>query len=226
MSVKIKDSHKIQLADGEEPHDQQLSIFVDENTKDLVLLDSVLNEADMIARNPVSGKIDLKNDLGGKSIKELLDDIPDTIEDVFTDPGGEGIESFSDANMDRIGVNDSKWLRNKELLIWKSAVLAQIKAKLTAIEMFKRDYMDLNKMTSEEEKAIIAERARQLSAELLDMALNEIKTANDAISDSKKEAVAKTKKYIGRFIVTDKEAIEKGGLTKEEMDTLFVGGDE
>jgi len=229
MAVRIKDSDRIELAKGEEPHDQQLSIFVDENLKGPILLDSVLNEEDMISRCPVDGTIDFTNELGGDSIKALLEDLPDVTEDIEIDPNGEGVETYGKAYSDRFAVSDAKWLKNKkslEMLIWKSAILAQIKAKLNAIDYFKSSAIDLNKIVSEEEKAMVAERARELSKDLIDLALAELQNKNTEAINARKESRKKTEDYLDRFCVTDKEAIEKGGLTKTEVKGLFKGGDE
>jgi hypothetical protein len=120
-------------------------------------------------------------------------------------------------------VADAKWIDDSRELIWKSALLAQLQAKHNAMTHFLNDPSVANfaKKMSEEDKKLVAQRARQLAAELQDTALNEITGAVGDASAKLKESVMKTKERFLRYVVTQEDAIKQGGLTEAEVNELF-----
>ncbi|UCF05190.1 MAG: hypothetical protein JSV33_14930 [bacterium] len=207
--------------------DQNINVGVDEGMSDMVLLDSVKDENDIFARCPVTGSLDFSKQLGKDTIKALLEKLTDYTGNVFLNPTGEGFIALSEAIADRFSVDDSKWIDDPKELIWRSALLAQLQAKLNAVTHFVKDpaALDFVGSMSDEEKKIVAQRARQLSAELQDEALNEIDSKTDEDNARLRQAVENTKDRFMRYTVTTEDAIQEGGLTEGDVNELFQGGE-
>lgn len=207
--------------------DQNINIGVDEGLGDMVLLDSVKDENDIFARCPVTGSLDFAKQLGKDTMKALLEKLTDYTGNVFLNPTGEGFIALSEAIADRFSVDNAKWIDDPKELIWRSALLAQLQAKLNAVTHFVKDpaALDFGGSMSDEDKKIVAQRARQLAAELQDEALNKIDGGTDGDYKSLRQAVENTKDRFMRYTVTTDDAIQEGGLTEGDVNELFQGGE-
>ena len=207
--------------------DQNINIGVDEGMSDVVLLDSVKDENDIFARCPITGSLDFGKEFGKETIKALLDKLAEYTGNVVLNPTGEGFMALSEAVADRFSVDDSKWMDDPKELIWRSALLAQLQAKLNAVTHFVKDpaALDFGGSMSEEDKKNVAQRARQLAAELQDEALNEIDGKTDEAKARLRQSVENTKDRFMRYTVTTDDAIQEGGLTEGDVDELFQGGE-
>lgn len=227
IGAHITPSEPVKKLASEGPLDQMMGLHVDENMTDPVFLDSVLNENDLFARCPVLGALDFDTKVGGKSLKEILGEEGYVIEDLFLNPSGEGLQRFAEVAQDRYGVTDAKWMDDPGQLIWKTPLLAQLQAKYNAITHFLNDpsAVDFQGAMTDEERAVVAQRARELAARLKDDALNEIDSAADDAKAALKESVSKTRERFMTYVVTRQEAKDAGGLTEEEVNSLFQGGE-
>jgi uncharacterized protein YjbJ (UPF0337 family) len=200
--------------------DQNINIGVDEEMSDMVFLDSVKDENDVFARCPVTGMIDFNKQLGKDTMKALLEKLSEYTGNVFLNPTGEGFNALSEVVTDRFTVDDAKWVDDPKELIWRSALLAQLQAKLNAVTHFVKDpaALDFAGSMTDEDKKIVAQRARQLAAELQDEALNEIDGKTDDAAARLRQAVENTKDRFMRYI-------EEGGLTESDVNELFQGGE-
>jgi hypothetical protein len=104
--------------------------------------------------------------------------------------------------------------------------MAQLQAKLNAMTHFMNDpsAVDFQGSMSDEEKRIVAQRARELAASLQDEALNQINSEAESAAARLRETVAATKERFMEYTVTSSDAIQAGGLTEGEVDELFKGG--
>lgn len=206
--------------------DQNINIGVDDGMSDMVLLDSVKDENDIFSRCPVSGSLDFAKQLGNDTIKALLEKLAEYTDNVFLNPTGEGFNALSEVVADRFAVDDAKWMDDPKELIWRSALLAQLQAKLNAATHFVKDpsALDFGGSMSDEDKKIVAQRARQLAAELQDEALNEIDGKTEEANTRLRQAVENTKDRFMRYTVTTDDAIQEGGLTEGDVNELFQGG--
>ena len=206
--------------------DQNVNIGVDDGMSDMVLLDSVKDENDIFSRCPVSGSLDFAKQLGNDTIKALLEKLAEYTGNVFLNPTGEGFNALSEVVADRFTVDDAKWMDDPKELIWRSALLAQLQAKLNAVTHFVKDpsALDFGGSMSDEDKKIVAQRARQLAAELQDEALNEIDGKTEEATTRLQRAVENTKDRFMRYTVTTDDAIQEGGLTESDVNELFQGG--
>lgn len=227
VGAHIKPSEPVKKLASEGPLDQMMGIHVDNNMTDPVFLQSVLNENDLFKRCPVLGNIDFDKKIGGKSLKDILEAEDYVKEDIFLNPSGEGLQKFAEVVQDRYGVTDAKWLEDPEQLIWKTPLLAQLQAKYNAITHFLNDpgAVDFEGAMNDEEKKAVAQRARELAARLKDQALNEIDSEADSAKQALGESVAATKQRFRSYVVSREAAKEAGGLTDEEVDELFQGGE-
>ena len=227
IGARIKPSEPVKKLASEGALDQMLGVHVDDNLSDPVYLDSLLNENDLFARCPVLGAVDFDKKTGGKSLKELLPAGDYAAEDVFLNPTGEGFQAFSEVAQDRYGVTDAKWIDDPEELIWSTPLMAQLQAKYNAITHFINDpgAVDFLGEMSDDEKAMVAQRARELAARLRDDALNEIDSKADEAKASLKDSVEMSKARFKKYVVSTPEAKDAGGLTEEEVDSLFQGGE-
>lgn len=227
MGAHIKPSEPVKKLASEGPLDQMMGIHVDEHMTDPVFLQSVVNENDLFKRCPVLGNIDFDKKVGGKSLKELLGSEGYITDNLFLNPSGEGLQKFDEVVQDRFGVSDAKWMDDPEELIWKSPLLAQLQAKYNAITHFLNDpgAVDFEGAMSDEDKTIVAQRARELAARLKDQALNEIDQTADEAANNMRDSVSQTKQRFGSYVVTREEAKAEGGLTEEEVADLFQGGE-
>jgi len=207
--------------------DQNVNIGVDDGMSDMVLLDSVKDENDIFSRCPVSGSLDFAKQLGGDTIKALLEKLAEYTGNVFLNPTGEGFNALSEVVADRFTVDDAKWMDDPKELIWRSALLAQLQAKLNAVTHFVKDpsALDFGGSMSDEDKKIVTQRARQLAAELQDEALNEIDGKTEEAVGRLRRAVENTKDRFMRYTVTTDDAIQEGGLTESDVNELFQGGE-
>ena len=207
--------------------DQNVNIGVDDGMSDMVLLDSVKDENDIFSRCPVSGSLDFAKQLGNDTIKALLEKLAEYTDNVFLNPTGEGFNALSEVVADRFTVDDAKWMDDPKELIWRSALLAQLQAKLNAVTHFVKDpsALDFGGSMSDEDKKIVAQRARQLAAELQDEALNEIDGKTEEATTRLQRAVENTKDRFMRYTVTTDDAIQEGGLTESDVNELFQGGE-
>ena len=206
--------------------DQNINIGVDDGMSDMVLLDSVKDENDIFSRCPVSGSLDFAKQLGNDTIKALLEKLAEYTDNVFLNPTGEGFNALSEVVADRFTVDDAKWMDDPKELIWRSALLAQLQAKLNAVTHFVKDpsALDFGGSMSDEDKKIVTQRARQLAAELQDEALNEIDGKTEEAVGRLRRAVENTKDRFMRYTVTTDDAIQEGGLTESDVNELFQGG--
>lgn len=227
IGAHIKPSEPVTKLASEGPLDQMMGIHVDDNMTDPVFLMSVLNENDLFQRCPSLGNVDFDKKVGGKSLKDLLGDEGYVTDNLFLNPSGEGLQKFDEVVQDRYGVTDAKWMDDPEELIWKTPLLAQLQAKYNAITHFLNDpgAVDFEGVMSDEEKAVVAQRARELAARLKDQALNEIDQTADEAARNLRESVNKTKQRFSGYVVTREEAKAKGGITEDEIADLFQGGE-
>jgi len=225
VGVHIKPSEPVKKLSSEGPLDQMLGVQVDDNMTDIVYLDSVLNEHDLFERCPVVGNLDFDKKVGGKSLNDLLGDDAFLTEDLFMNPTGNGLQQFGDVAQDRYGVSDAKWMDDPGELVWKSPLMAQLQAKHNAITHFINDpgAVDFTGEMSDEEKTMVANRARELAAELKDSALNEIDSVADEAKAALHDSVKKTKERFMRYVISTPEAKAAGGLTEDEVLSLFQG---
>jgi len=207
--------------------DQNINISVDEGMNNMVFLDNVKDENDIFARCPVTGQLDFNKQLGKESLKAILEKLADYTGNVFLNPTGGGFMALSEAVADRFSVDDAKWMDDPKELIWRSTLLAQLKAKLNAVQHFVKDpaALDFGGSMSDEDKKVVAQRARQLAAELQDEALNEIDGKTDEAFGHLRQAVENTKDRFMRYTVTTEDAIQEGGLTENDVNELFQGGE-
>jgi hypothetical protein len=227
VGAHIKPSEPVKKIASEGPLDQMMGIHIDDNMTDPVFLQSVLNENDLFSRCPVIGNIDFDKNVGGKSLKDHLGGEDYVTDNLFLNPSGEGLQKFSEVVQDRFGVTDAKWLDDPNELIWKTPLLAQLQAKYNAITHFLNDpgAVDFEGAMSDEEKAVVAQRARELAARLKDQALNEIDRGAGEAQSKLRESVTQTKSRFSSYVVTREEAKAEGGLTEEEVSDLFQGGE-
>ncbi len=78
---------------------------------------------------------------------------------------------------------------------------------------------------SDEEKKIVAQRARELAASLQDEAINQIDSDTEEAKAQLRESVERTKDRFMEYTVTTEEAKQEGGLTEDEVNELFQGGE-
>jgi|GEM_PF-3342559 len=225
--AQILKGDPVEKAAEEGALDQNINISVDEGMADMVLLNSVKDESDVFARCPLTGSIDFDKKLGKETIKALIEKISEYTGNVFLDPTGDGFKALSEVATDRFAVDDAKWIDDPKELIWRSALLAQLQAKLNAMTHFIKDpaALDFGGSMSDEEKKSVAQRARQLAAELQDEALNEIDGKTEDASARLKKSVDSTKERFMRYTVTTDDAKQEGGLTEDEVNELFQGGE-
>jgi hypothetical protein len=227
IGAHIKPSEPVTKLASEGPLDQMMGIHVDDNMTDPVFLQSVLNENDLFQRCPALGSIDFDKKVGGKSLKELLESEGFVTDSLFLNPSGEGLQKFAEVVNDRYGISDAKWMDDPQELIWKTPLLAQLQAKYNAITHFLNDpgAVDFEGVMSDEEKAAVAQRARELAAQLKDQALNEIDQTADEATANLRETVSETKQRFNGYVVTREDAKAAGGLTEGEVADLFQGGE-
>jgi hypothetical protein len=226
VGAHIKKGDPVEKLSSEGPLDQNMGIGVDDNMTDPVFLESVRDEHDIFERAPVLGTIDFQSELGKESIKSLLGSNKYVTESIFLNPTGDGFAKMDDVATDRFAVSDAKWMDDREELIWKSPLMAQLQAKLNAMTHFMNDpsAVDFQGSMSDEEKRIVAQRARELAASLQDEALNQINSEAESAAARLRETVAATKERFMEYTVTSSDAIQAGGLTEGEVDELFKGG--
>jgi hypothetical protein len=227
VGAHIKKGDPVEKLSSEGPLDQNLGIAVDEHMQDSVFLGSVLDENDIFKRAPAMGTLDFEKKLGGSSLKKMLEEFDYLTENVFLNPTGEGFANFKDVATDRYAVSDAKWMDDPEELIWKTPLLAQLQAKLNAVTHFLNDpaAVDFEGAMSDEEKEIVAKRARELAASLQDEALNQINEATEDASAQLRDSIEATKDRFMEYTVTTEEAKAEGGLTEDEVNELFQGGE-
>jgi hypothetical protein len=222
--VRIEKGDPVERMSSEGPLDQNLGVSIDDNQSDVVFLESVTDEDDIFKRSPVLGEIDGDKEIGGKSINKTLEEEEYLKRNTYVNPkGGSLADLGSGQTVDKFSVGDAAWMDKPDELIWKSTLLAQLKAKQNAIEHFLNDPAVANFAgnMSEEEKKLVAQRARQLAAELQDAALNEMSENLDSAVDRQKRSVMETKARFLKYVVTDEDAIKEGGLTESEVNELF-----
>jgi len=102
---------------------------------------------------------------------------------------------LDEVSQDRYGVTDAKWIDDPDELIWSTPLMAQLQAKYNAITHFINDpgAVDFLGEMSDEDKALVAQRARELAARLKDDALNDIDSKADEAGASLKNSVEFTK---------------------------------
>jgi hypothetical protein len=227
VGAHIKKGDPVEKLSSEGPLDQNLGIAVDENMQDSVFLGSVLDENDIFKRCPATGTLDFEKKKGGSSLKTTLEEFDYLTENVFLNPTGEGFANFKDVASDRYAVSDAKWMDDPEELIWKTPLLAQLQAKLNAVTHFLNDpaAVDFEGSMSDEEKQIVAQRARQLAASLQDEALNEVNESTEAANAQLRDSIEATRDRFMQYTVTTQEAKAEGGLTEDEVNELFQGGE-
>ena len=223
----IKKGDPVEKASTEGPLDQNLGISVDPAMTDVVYLGSVKDENDVFKRCPVTGSLDFAKEEGKESLKSLMEKLSDYTGNVYINPTGDGFKPLGEAESDRFGVDDSKWIDDPEELIWNSTLLSQLQAKLNAVTHFLNDpsTLDFGGSMSDEDKKVVAQRARELAASLQDEALNEIDSATEESLQVFRDSVAKTKSRLMKYTVTTEEAKQAGGLTEDELSDLFQGGE-
>ena len=227
VGARVVKGDPVEKLSSEGPLDQNLGISIDDNMSDPVFLDSVRDENDVFKRCPVLGNIDFAKELGKETIKSILEQAEYITENIYLNPTGEGFKAFSEVAMDRFAVADAKWIEDPEELIWKSPLLAQLQAKLNAVTHFLNDpaAVDFEGSMSDEEKQIVAQRARELAAMLQDEALNEIDAKADEAVSMLRNSITRTKGRLMKYTVTSEEAKSMGGLTEDEVNELFQGGE-
>jgi hypothetical protein len=222
--VRIEKGEPVERMSSEGPLDQNLGISIDDNQSDVVFLESVTDEDDVFKRSPVLGEIDGDKELGGKSINKTMEEAEYLMRNLYMNPSGRNLaELGSGQTVDKFSVSDAAWMDNAEDLIWKSALLAQLKAKQNAIEHFLNDPAVANFAgnMNDEDKKLVAQRARQLAAELQDAALNEMTDTLESNIDKQKQSIMKTKERFLKYVVTDEDAIKEGGLTESDVNELI-----
>ena len=225
--VRIEKGEPVERMSSEGPLDQNLGISVDENHKSVVFLDSVTNENDVFERCPVTGQIDVDKGSEGQAISQVLQKTPYVCRDVYVNPSGSNLAEYgSGSTTDRFAVTDAKWIDNPDELIWKAALLAQLQAKQNAITHFINDpsLVNFSNKMSEEDKKLVAQRARQLAAELQDAALSDMGEVTESSIEKLKDSILKTKERFLRYVVTQEDAIKAGGLTESDVNELFEEG--
>ncbi len=227
VGAHIVKGDAVEKLSSEGPLDQNLGIAVDDHMTDCVFLGSVLDENDIFKRCPTLGNIDFTKELGGESLKKILEGSDYITDNIFLNPQGDGFGKFGEAGTDRYAVSDAKWMDDPEELIWKSPLLAQLQAKLNAVTHFLNDpsAVDFEGSMSDEEKKIVAQRARELAASLQDEALNMIDAETEDAKGQLRETIAATKDRFMEYTVTTQEAKAEGGLTEDEVNELFQGGE-
>jgi hypothetical protein len=219
----IKPKEPVKQCGTEGPLDQSLAVEVDEAMDRFVFLESVRNATDVFERCPVVDGLDLDKSVDGNSLTDLLAADEYLREDLYVDPVDGKAQPIANAAVDRYAVSDAAWIDHEEELIWKSALLAQLKAKHVAITHLLNDpgAVDFGSSLSEGQRAAVARRARELAAQLKDAALAEIcATTRDA--DERFRAGARdTARRFQKYAVTRKEEIDAGGLTEPALTTLF-----
>jgi len=217
----------VEKLSSEGPLDQNLGIAVDENMSDCVFLGSVLDENDVFKRCPALGNIDFSKELDGESLKKILEGSDYITDNIFLNPQGDGFNKFGEAATDRYAVTDAKWMDDPEELIWKSPLMAQLQAKLNAVTHFLNDpsAVDFEGSMSDEEKKIVAQRARELAASLQDEALNMIDAETEDAKEALRGSIEASKDRFLEYTVTTEEAKAEGGLTEDEVNELFQGGE-
>ncbi len=222
----IKKGDPVEKTSTEGPLDQNIGISVDPAMTDVVYLGSVIDENDVFKRCPVTGSLDFAKEEGKDSLKSLMEKLSDYTSNVYINPTGDGFKPIGEAESDRFGVNDSKWIDDPEDLIWKSTLLSQLQAKLNAVTHFLNDpsTLDFGGSMSDEDKKVVAQRARELAASLQDEALNAVDAKTDEAQAALSRSIAETKGRYMKYTVTSKEAKQKGGLTEDEVNELFQGG--
>ena len=226
VGAHIKKGDPVEKLSSEGPLDQNLGIGVDEQMQDVILLDNVRDENDIFERCPVIGDLDFTKELGDSNIKELLSNFDYITENIMLNPTGDGFTPMANSAFDRFAVSDAKWIDDPKDLIWKSPLLAQLQAKLNALTHFMNDpsAIDFQGAMTDEQRELVIRRARELAASLQDEALNHI---NDGIAQSTqklKGSVAMTKERFLEYAVSSADAIQAGGLTEDEVNELFTGG--
>ena len=78
---------------------------------------------------------------------------------------------------------------------------------------------------SDDEKKIVAQRARELAASLQDEALNMIDAETEGAKENLRDSIAASKDRFMEYTVTTQEAKAEGGLTEDEVNELFQGGE-
>lgn len=226
VGVTIKKGDPVEKLSSEGALDQNLGIWVDDNMADTVFLDSVRDENDIFSRCPSTGTIDFNKTMGDNNVEGLLGKNEYVTDSMLLNPSGDGFTNMKNVGTDRFAVADAKWMDDPDELIWKSPMTAQLQAKFNAISHFLADpsAVDFEGSMSDEEKKIVAQRARELAASLQDQALNEIDSATEEAVATAKEAVLDTKDRFLQYTVTTKEAVDAGGLTEDDVNELFTGG--
>lgn len=225
--VHIEKGEPVERMSSEGPLDQNLSINIDDNEKGIVFLDSVTDENDVFARCPVTGEIDGDKGPEEEKISEILGKVPYVTRDIYLNSSGEGLSEYGSGTItDKFAVTDAKWIDNPQQLIWRSALLGQIQAKHNAMAHFLNDpsVANFSGKMSDEDKKLVAQRARQLAAELQDAALSEMAEDLGSASEKLKQSVMMTKERFLRYVVTQEDAIKAGGLTESEVNELFEEG--
>ncbi len=226
IGVHFTPDHPVERLGSEGPLDQILGIHVDDNMDAPLLLADLSSVADLLKKCPGLGEIDLEADVDGESIREILAGEGYITADLAVNPDGASLSSFGDTNRDRFGVDDVGWLQDPKELIWKSALLAQLQAKYNALSHFLNgaSAVDFGESLTPEERQAVAQRARQLAAELKDDALGEIGTRLQDADQAMRESRARTYNELKKWTVTNAKAIAAGGLSQDELDRLFPGG--
>jgi len=225
--VEIKKGDAIKRLREEGPLDQVLGISIDDDQEDMVFLESVEDEDDVFRKCPVVGSINGDEGLEGNSINETLTEAAYIARNIYINPSSKGLKELgSGATIDRYGISDAKWMDDPEELIWKSALLAQLKAKYNAVSHHLSDpsAVDFSKSMTDEDRKLVAQRARELAARLQDAALRDIAEHTEKSVDQYREAVIKTKGLFLKGVVTSDKAIKAGGLTEADVNELFEGG--
>lgn len=223
IGAEIVPKEPVHQVDKEGPLDQWIGLEVDPLMKDLVLLRDILGPDDLLARCPALGEIDCTKPVDGASVQDLLDADPYLAEDLALDPLGRGLRSYAEAKTDRYSVTDARWAQDRDELIWRSVLLAQMHAKLQAVSHLLADpgAVNFDGTLDAAEAAAVARRASELAARLKDEALSELTAANEAADGRHHQTVSETREHLRRYVVTRKEDIDRGGLTEAELRTLF-----
>ena len=226
VGAHIKKGDPVEKLSSEGPLDQNLGIGIDENMQNVVLLENVRDENDIFERCPVTGNLDFTKELGNDTIKNLLSEIGYVTENILLNPTGDGFTPMSEVGSDRFAVSDAKWMENPGELIWKSPLLAQLQAKLNALTHFMNDpsAVDFQGSMSEEQRQLVIQRARELADSLQDEALHHINDETEKANESLKDSIMSTKERFMEYTVTSSDAIQAGGLTENEVNELFQGG--
>lgn len=226
LGAHLKPEQPVERLSSEGPLDQAFVVHIDQRLNVPVYLDSVLSVKDLMERCPGLGGIDMEKTVNDESIKSALSDEGYIQDDLYLNPDGKGFCASSQSARDQFGVSDEKWLTAPEELIWKSALTAQLQAKHNAITHFLNSAGAVNfgSSLSEEDRQMVARRARQLAIELKDDALSEISAGIETAQEALQQSIAQSKDEFARFVVTRKEAIDEGGFTQADFDGLYPGG--